>query len=98
MFARITTAVGAPEKLHTGLETFRAALQANQGQIEALNAVYVLVDRLTGKHMTITLWATREAAETVSELPRHMQGTLVEAFAIAEPPTHAIYEVAIQAE
>ena len=91
MFARITTAHGAPEKLDTGIAALRDGLRAG------FKGAYVLVDRAAGKHVTVSLWETRAEAETISELAPHMQGQLVEAFGISEPPTHEIYEVAVQA-
>jgi hypothetical protein len=96
MFARVTTAQGAPEKLDTGITALREGLRANQGQIEGLKGAYLLVDRAAGKHVTVTLWETREQAKTVSELPAQLQGSLVEAFGIAARPVHEIFEVAIQ--
>ena len=97
MFARVTIAHGAPEKLDTGIAALRAGLRAGQERVTGLRGVYVLVDRAAGKHVTVSLWETQEDAETVSELAPHMQGRLVEAFGISEPPTHEIYEVAVQA-
>jgi heme-degrading monooxygenase HmoA len=97
MFARITIAHGAPEKLDTGLAALRKGLRAGQEQVTGFKGLYVLVDRATGKHVTVSLWETREDAEMVSELAPHMQGRLVEAFGISGPPTHEIYEVAVEA-
>jgi hypothetical protein len=96
MFARVTTAQGALEKLDTGLAALRSGLRAGQEQVTSLKRIYVLVDRVSGKHVTLSLWETREDAETVSELAPHMQGRLVEAFGIIGPPSHEIYEVAVE--
>jgi heme-degrading monooxygenase HmoA len=97
MFARVTTAHGAPEKLGTGIAAVREGLSANHGRVEGFRGAYVLVDREGGKHMTVTLWDTREAAETRSELAPHVRGRLVEAFGLSQAPTHEIFEVAVEA-
>lgn len=91
MFMRVTTAHGVPENLETGLAALRKGLRTG------IKGVYVLVDRTTGKHITVSLWETRQDAETVSELAPFMQRQVVGVFGISEPPTHEIYEVAVEA-
>ncbi|HEX6533583.1 MAG TPA: hypothetical protein VF041_03245 [Gemmatimonadaceae bacterium] len=97
MFARVTTAHGAPEKLDAGLAAVREGLRASVADLEGFRGGYVLIDRHGGKHMSVTLWDTREAAETRSELPPHVRRELMEAFGLAQAPTHEIFEVAVEA-
>ena len=91
MFMRVTTAYGAPENLETGVAVLRKGLRAG------IKGGYVLVDRSTSKYITVSLWETREEAETVSELAPFMQRQIVGMLGVSVPPTHEIYEVAVEA-
>jgi hypothetical protein len=99
MFARVSAAQGAPEKLDNGVDVLRERIRAAQqaGRLTDLKGLYLLIDRATGKHMTVTLWETREAAEAVSVQAAQQREAIVEAFGITGTPTHEIYEVAVQA-
>ena len=97
MFARITTAHGAPEMLDTGIATVREGLRASRRRIAGFRGGYVLVDREGGKHMSVTLWDTREAAETQSELAPEARRRLLDAFGLSQAPTHEIFEVVLEA-
>jgi hypothetical protein len=92
MFMRMTTARALPEKLAAGLVAFRKGLRSD------MPAASVLVDHATGTVITMSRWATREAAETVSEFTPILQRQLVGLFGISEPLTHEIFEVAVDAQ
>ena len=58
MFARVSTyAAGDADKL---LEGFRSVTDALE-EIDGFSRAYFLVDRTTGKAMSITMWETEEA-------------------------------------
>jgi hypothetical protein len=91
MFVRVTTAHAATEKLTTGLVALRRGLRTG------VSGAQVLVDRTTGTFVMVSRWETREDAETISELTPIMQRQIVGVFGMTEPPTHEIFEVAVEA-
>jgi heme-degrading monooxygenase HmoA len=97
MFARVTTAQGTPEKLDAGADLLREQALAARGQVKGFKGLYLLVDRATGMHRTVSLWETRDDAEAVAAIAAQRHDTIVEAFGITGTPTTEIYEVAVQA-
>ncbi len=96
MFARVSAAQGAPEKLDQGADLIRERTQRGE-RPTGFRGAYLLIDRATGKHMTVSLWETRADAEAVGAIAVQQREAIVEAFGISGTPTHEIYEVAVQA-
>ncbi len=75
----------------------RQALAHPEGPPAGFQGVYILVDRATGKHLAVSLWATREDAEAAGARAAELGSQLMAAFGAAGRPTDEIYEVAIRA-
>jgi heme-degrading monooxygenase HmoA len=58
MHARVSTYELAPDKIDQAISTFRDAM----GELDAMQEAVVLVDRSTGRAMTITYWENEQAA------------------------------------
>ena len=97
MFARVTTARGTPGKLDAGADLLREQAFAARGRVKGFKGLYLLVDRATGTHRTVSFWETRDDAEAAAAVAAQRHETIVEAFGIMGTPTAEIYEVAVQA-
>lgn len=60
MFARVTTYEGPPDKIDEVLRVAREKVIPAAEKLEGFEAAYVLVDRKTGKSMSMTLWRSEK--------------------------------------
>ena len=94
MYARVVAAHAQLDKLDQGIEITRSMAAAWQQQ-QGFQGANLLVDRNTGKILTISTWATRadlEASETsgwYKEQVARFSKTWV------APPTREIFEIAV---
>jgi heme-degrading monooxygenase HmoA len=94
MHARVSTFTGPADKLDElvrGLDRSRSDLQTLTG----FQGGYALVDRNSGKALTITLWDSEQAAQSSAEAANRIRGK------VAEESSQAIqsvetYEVALR--
>jgi heme-degrading monooxygenase HmoA len=94
MFARVSTIHGTPEHIEKAISYLGAPASFRQAQ--GFKGNYLLVDRESGKMLTITLWE-REAdlhATAQSVNPLRQEGARLAG--ATEPPVVEVYEVAIQ--
>jgi heme-degrading monooxygenase HmoA len=94
MFARVTTAHGAPERLDDTLRTIREqAVPLFQGQA-GFQHLYILIDRQSGKGLSVSLWESREALAQAEAAINQLRGQVAQSTGMA-PLTTEVYEVAI---
>ena len=65
------------------------------GEEKGWKGGYALVNRQTGKILTITLWETREDMEATVSLANQIRGQAA-SLAGGAPPTAEVYEVAVE--
>jgi heme-degrading monooxygenase HmoA len=61
MFARVATYQGPPELIDEGIRIGKKQILPQARQLDGFKGVYFLVERQSGKHLTITLWESEEA-------------------------------------
>src|SRR5918995_315569 len=67
MFARVSRYRGDPGQIDEGLNYARENILPRVQQVDGYEGVYYLVDRETGKALTITLWESEEAMRASEE-------------------------------
>jgi heme-degrading monooxygenase HmoA len=67
VLARVTTYRGDPGQIDEGLDYARESILPRVRQIDGFEEVYYLVNRESGKALTITLWETEEAMRASEE-------------------------------
>lgn len=91
MFARVSTYHGKPEAVNRGIQTSKDMREIEQ--MQGFVRAYLLVDRKTGKAMTITLWESEEALRATADRANPLRDRISEAFGASEPASVEIYEV-----
>jgi heme-degrading monooxygenase HmoA len=91
MFARVSTYHGKPEAVNKGIQTTKDmdGIEQEPGFIRA----YLLVDRKTGKAMTITLWESEGAVRATSDKANPLRDRISQAFGASGPASVDVYEV-----
>ena len=72
MHARVGTYSGTPEQAEEATANFEQLTQGLQS-LDGFAGGYLLVDRATGKAITVTLWSTVEAAQLSAEQAKQMR-------------------------
>ena len=98
MFARVTTFQEAPDRIEDSIRIFREqAAPAVQGQ-PGFQGAYVLVDRQTGKGLTLCVWESEAAMTSSDAAVRQVREQGIQAAGVRSIPTAAHYKVAVQAQ
>jgi heme-degrading monooxygenase HmoA len=92
MFARVSTYQGSPEKVADGI---RHVEQTSLDGMPGLKGTYLLVNRQSGKAITITLWESEEALNSTAGAASPLRAGIGQAFGDAGQPTVEMYEVAL---
>ncbi len=93
MYARVSTLIGKPENIDNVVKYLKGA--GFPGNEEGWKGAYVLVNRQTGKMLTITLWETREAMEDTVPDANQIRGEAAN-MAGAGQPAVEVYEIALK--
>ncbi len=67
MYARITTYEGTNEDYDSGLETIKSQLMPKVRQLQGYKGLLSLVDRGTGKSLTIALYDSEDAMSSAAK-------------------------------
>ena len=94
MFARVSTYRGDPGQIDEGLDYARENILPRVQQVDGCEGVYYLVDRQSGKALSITLWESEEAMRASEEEANRLRSESAEA-ADATVEDVERYEVAI---
>ncbi len=96
MYARVVSGQYQSGKMDEGVELFRNSLAPAARQQQGFKGLLGLVDRATGKGMSITLWET-EADLKASEASGYYQQQLAQFVPLfSGSPQREVYEVADQ--
>ncbi len=97
MYARLVTVQIAPDKSDEAIRIYRDSVVPAAKQQKGFKGLYDLVDRNTGKGVSITLWDT-EADMIAGEASGYLREQLAKFAAMfTAPPTTERYEVVVQA-
>ena len=94
MFARVSTYQGDPGQIDEGLNYARENILPRVQQVDGFEGVYYLVDRESGKALTITLWESEEALRASEEEANRLRSESAES-ASATIESVERYEVVI---
>jgi heme-degrading monooxygenase HmoA len=94
MFARVSTIQGTPEHLEEAIRYLAAP--ATFRQAKGFKGNYLLVDRESGKMLTITLWETEADLQATAQAVNPLRQEGARLAGAAEPALVEVYEVAIQ--
>ena len=93
MHARVTTISGSTTEADAGIESFRAnvvPLVREEGK-----GAILLVDRLSGEAIAITLWEDEEAMRASEESANSLRTQAADQMGATHAPTIGRYEVAV---
>ena len=79
MYARVSTYRSTGERADEAVSAFQNALGSIR-DMQGVRDAYLLVDRESGKAMTITLWESEEAVRASSEAADRVRGEAAESF------------------
>ncbi len=74
MFASVSTYQGPPDQIDEGLRYARENIVPSLREAEGFEGVYLLVDRQSGKVLTVTLWGSEEALRASEEEANKLRG------------------------
>ena len=78
MFARVSTYSGAPDRVDESIREGREQIVPAVRQIRGCKGLLYLVDRSTGKAMSVTLWENEEAMRASEEAANQIRGESVQ--------------------
>jgi len=97
MHARVGTIQFQPGKLDEGIQIYRESILPEARQQSGFKGAMGLVDRSTGKSLSITLWETEADAQASGTGSAYLQAQLAQfASLLAAAPVFETYEVAVQ--
>jgi heme-degrading monooxygenase HmoA len=67
MFASVSTYQGSPDQIDEGVRYAQENIVPTLQEVEGFEGVYLLVDRQSGKVLTITQWESEEAMRASEE-------------------------------
>jgi heme-degrading monooxygenase HmoA len=97
MFARVSTYQGSPQQIDEGLDHARRNILPRVRAVDGFEGVYYLVDRQSGRALSITLWESEEAMRASEEEANRLRGESAEAAGATVEGVER-YEVAISPE
>ncbi len=96
MHARVSTYAGPEGSADEAIRAFESVTDPLKG-LDGFERAYLLVDRDSGKAITMTLWASDEAAEASAEAAKQMRGQAAGSAGLSIESVET-YEVAMQVE
>ena len=97
MFARVSTYQGDPGQIDQGLDYARESILPKVKQVDGFEGVYYLVDRESGKALSMTLWESEQTMRASEEEANRLRTESAES-ASATVESVQRYEVAISPE
>src|SRR3990172_5901796 len=96
MFARVSTIQGKPQQVEDGIRQYREQVMPAAKKTAGFKGAYFLVDRKSGKEVSITLWDTEKNMQASTKAADQLRAQASQTVAASKPPTVEIYEVAVQ--
>ena len=97
MQARVTHVQVQPDKIDEATSIYRDSVVPVLKAQNGYRATYMLVDRATGKGMSVTIWESLEALQASESSGFYQEQVAKFAPVFAAAPTREIYEVGVQA-
>ncbi len=94
MHARVITVQYQPGKVDEGVQIYRESVLPEARQQRGFRGAMALVDRSTGKAISITLWQTE--ADLQADMPNTPARVAKTSSLVAAAPLIETYEVAVQ--
>lgn len=79
MFARVSTYQGPPDQIDKGVRHAQESILPRIQEMDGFQGVYFLVDRQSGKGLSITLWESEEAMHASEEAANQLRSESAEA-------------------
>jgi heme-degrading monooxygenase HmoA len=95
MYARVSTIQSAADKIDEGIARLRETTVPAVKQIEGCKGIFSLIDRQTGKGITVTLWESEEALRASEEEANRLRREAADELGATTEPMVERYEVAI---
>ena len=96
MLARVSTIQGKPQQVEDGIRNYREQIMPAAKKMTGFKGAYLLVDRKSGKEVSITLWDTEKNLQASTKAADQLRAQASQTVAASKPPTVEIYEVAVQ--
>ena len=96
MFARVSTIQGKPQQVEDGIRQYREQVMLAVKKMAGFKGAYFLVDRKSGKELSITLWDTEKNMQASTKAADQLRAQASQTVAASKPPTFEIYEVNVQ--
>ncbi len=96
MFARVAMMEGKPEQIEAGVRDYREHVLPEAMKLAGFKGAYLLVDRKTGKNISITLWETEKAERDSAEAANKLRANASQIVSASKPPVVGAYEIAVQ--
>ena len=97
MYARTVSGLAQPGRIDEAASIYRDSIAPAAKQQKGFKGVFFLVDRSTGKFVSLALWDT-EADMLAGEASGYLREQIAKAApTLAGPPTTEHFEVAVQA-
>ena len=97
MFARVSNYQGSPNQVDEALSTVREQILPRAAELDGYKGAYFLVDRHSGRSISITLWESEEAMRASEEAANQLRSESAQASG-GEVVSVERYEVAISPE
>ncbi len=95
MFARVATIQAGPEKIDDSIRYFRDNLIATAKKYQGFKQAYLLVDRKTGKTVSVVLWETEKDLQTSAAKADEITAERFKVAGSGQQPKYEVYEVAV---
>ncbi len=95
MFARVSTFEGPPSRIDEFMQQADHTVERIR-ELSGFLGLDVLVNRETGKILTITLWDSMQSMEDSTEAANRLRSEGIEPERGDQPPTFEVYERALQ--
>ena len=95
MHARVSTLQGSTDQIDEGIDRIRDMTLPAVKEIEGFKGICSLVDRQTGKGITITLWESDTEMQASEEEANRIRREAAEHLGATGEPTVERYEVAL---
>ena len=92
-FARVSEHHGSPAKVEDGIRQTKST-ESDLKSMQGFQHAYLLVDRRSGKAITITLWDSEMTLTRTSSGANSLRESIMRSFGATEQPTVSTFEVA----
>lgn len=95
MHARMTIVEALPEQADSFLTVLREQVLPRARKWDGYRGVLSLIDRSSGKNVTVTIWETEEAMRASDESAGQLRSNAISDVGVSRSPAVERYEVAV---